>query len=90
VAPLFDERNPAVLEMLRRAIEAGHRAGRKVSICGQAPSDFPEIASFLVACGIDSLSLGPDAAVAVRLRVAADEARLAATASAGVQVSAAR
>jgi pyruvate,water dikinase len=74
VAPLFDERNAAVLEMLRRAIEAGHRAGRKVSICGQAPSDFPEVAAFLVGCGIDSLSLNPDAAVAVRVRVAADEA----------------
>jgi pyruvate,water dikinase len=75
VAPLFDERNPAVLEMLQRAIEAAHRAGRKVSICGQAPSDYPEVAAFLVGCGIDSLSLNPDAAVAVRLHVAAVEAR---------------
>jgi pyruvate,water dikinase len=74
VAPLFDERNPAVQSMLAEAIAAGHRAGRKVGICGQAPSDYPEVAAFLVAQGIDSLSLNPDALVATRLVVAAAEA----------------
>jgi len=53
-----------------------HRAGRKIGICGQAPSDHPEIAEFLVRAGIDSLSLSPDVAVATRLRVADIEARL--------------
>jgi pyruvate,water dikinase len=76
VAPLFDERNPAVLEMLRRAIEAGHRAGRKVGICGQAPSDYPEFAAFLVEHGIDSLSLNPDAILRTTLRVLEEERRL--------------
>lgn len=61
VAPAFDERDPAVKEMLRLAIEGAHRNGRKVGICGQAPSDYPEIAEFLVEHGIDSISLVPDA-----------------------------
>jgi pyruvate,water dikinase len=73
---VFDERNPAVLRALELAIEGAHRAGRKIGICGQAPSDHPEIAEFLVRHGIDSLSLSTDVAVATRLRVAALERRL--------------
>jgi pyruvate,water dikinase len=73
---LFDERNPAVLRALEMAIEAAHRAGCKIGICGQAPSDYPEIAEFLVEKGIDSLSLSTDVAVATRLRVAELEKRL--------------
>jgi len=65
-----------VLRALEMAITGAHRAGRKIGICGQAPSDHPEIAEFLVRAGIDSLSLSPDVAVATRLRVAALEARL--------------
>ena len=61
VAPLFDERNPAVKRIIAMAIEGAKRAGRKVGICGQAPSDYPEFARFLVEQGIDSLSLNPDA-----------------------------
>jgi pyruvate,water dikinase len=77
LGPVFDERNPAVLKALEMAISGAHRAGRKIGICGQAPSDHPEIAEFLVRAGIDSLSLSPDVAVATRLRVAALEAQLA-------------
>ncbi len=61
VAPLFDERDPAVLWMIARAIEGAHKAGRKIGICGQAPSDHPDFARFLVEHGIDSISLSPDA-----------------------------
>ncbi|HSJ96113.1 MAG TPA: phosphoenolpyruvate synthase [Myxococcota bacterium] len=74
---VFDERNPAVLRALELAIEGAHRAGRKIGICGQAPSDHPEIAEFLVRAGIDSLSLSTDVALATRLRVAELERRLA-------------
>jgi pyruvate,water dikinase len=60
VAPLFNERNAAVLHACARIIDAAHRKGRKVGICGQAPSDFPDFAAFLVEQGIDSISLIPD------------------------------
>ncbi len=76
VAPLFDERNPAVLAMVRQAIAAARAAGRKIGICGQAPSDYPEFAEFLVRCGIDSISLNPDTVVASRQRIAAVEQAL--------------
>ena len=56
----FDERDPAVMAMLRMAVEGARRAGRPVGICGQAPSDYPEVARFLVDCGIGSISLTPD------------------------------
>ena len=78
LGPIFDERNPAVLRALAMAIEGAHRAGRKIGICGQAPSDHPAIAEFLVRAGIDSLSLSSDVAVATRLRVAELERQLAA------------
>lgn len=61
VAPLFDERDPAVKELMARAILAARARGRAVGICGQAPSDFPEIAEFLVQEGIQSIALNPDA-----------------------------
>lgn len=60
ISDLFDERDPAVLRILGMAIDGAHRAGRHVGICGQAPSDWPEITSFLVGRGIDSISLTPD------------------------------
>jgi pyruvate,water dikinase len=63
VAPLFDERNPAVLSMITDVIGRARAAGRKIGICGQAPSDYPEFARFLVREGIDSISLNPDAVV---------------------------
>ena len=66
LAGSFDERDPAVLRALSMAIEGAHRAGRKIGICGQAPSDHPEVAEFLVRAGIDSLSLSADAVVSRR------------------------
>ena len=69
VAPLFDERNPAVKSMIAQVIETAHSAGRKVGICGQAPSDYPEFAEFLVQQGIDSISLNPDALLKTTLRI---------------------
>jgi pyruvate,water dikinase len=74
---VFDERNPAVVRALEMAVDGAHRAGRKIGICGQAPSDHPEIAELLVRHGIDSLSLSTDVAIATRLRVAELETRLA-------------
>ncbi len=60
VSHIFDERNPAVLKMLKMAIEACKKADKYCGICGQAPSDYPEIAEFLVKEGITSISLNPD------------------------------
>jgi pyruvate,water dikinase len=61
VAPLFDERNDAVKRACVMLLEAAARNGRPVGICGQAPSDYPEFAAFLVDHGIDSVSLSSDA-----------------------------
>lgn len=74
VAPLFDERNPAVLRMIAEVIRVCRARGRKIGICGQAPSDYPEFVDFLVAQGIDSISLNPDTALKTRLAVAEREA----------------
>ncbi|HSB41895.1 MAG TPA: phosphoenolpyruvate synthase [Methylomirabilota bacterium] len=74
VAPEFDERNPAVLAMIGMIIDGARRAGRKVGICGQAPSDYPEMVRFLVGKGITSISLNPDAVVRGLEAVAAAEA----------------
>jgi pyruvate,water dikinase len=63
VAPLFDERNPAVLSLVADVIASARASGRKIGICGQAPSDYPEFARFLVREGIGSISLNPDAVV---------------------------
>ena len=75
VAPLFDERNAAVKQACARIIDAARRARKKVGICGQAPSDFPDFAEFLVEQGIDSISLTPDSLLRTSERVAAAEAR---------------
>ena len=69
VAPLFNERNAAVLQACARIIDAARRKGRKVGICGQAPSDFPDFAAFLVEQGIDSISLMPDSLLKTSERV---------------------
>jgi pyruvate,water dikinase len=63
VAHLFDERNGAVEKMVAIAIEAALRSGKKIGICGQAPSDYPEFARFLVEKGINSISLNPDTVI---------------------------
>lgn len=65
----FDERDPGVLRMLAMAVEGAKRNGRHVSICGQAPSDWPEVAEFLVRRGIDAISLNPDSVLPTTLRV---------------------
>jgi pyruvate,water dikinase len=71
LAHLFDERDPGVKRLIRLVVEAAHRCGRKVGICGQAPSDYPEFAEYLVSIGIDSMSLNPDALPKVLERLAA-------------------
>jgi pyruvate,water dikinase len=76
VAPEFDELNPAVLNAIAAIIDGARRAGRKVGICGQAPSDYPEMVRFLVAKGITSISLNPDAVMRGLETVAAAEADL--------------
>jgi pyruvate,water dikinase len=73
VAHLFDERNEGVKEMVRQVITKAKAKGRKVGICGQAPSDYPEFARFLVELGIDSLSLNPDSVLKTLLEVAQTE-----------------
>jgi pyruvate,water dikinase len=65
----FDERDPGMMAFLRMAVEGAKRNGRHSGICGQAPSDYPEVARFLVAQGIDSLSLNPDRVLATTLEV---------------------
>ncbi|MBN9189169.1 MAG: phosphoenolpyruvate synthase, partial [Microbacterium sp.] len=70
VAAGFDERDPAVLEILGLAIDACTRRGRYVGICGQGPSDHPDFADWLVGRGITSISLNPDSIVATWMRLA--------------------
>ncbi len=78
VAHIFDERNDAVKRLISQVITTAHQhqPRRKVGICGQAPSDFPEFAEFLVECGIDSISLNPDTVIKTRLKIAETEQRL--------------
>jgi pyruvate,water dikinase len=73
---IADERHAAVKEMIKMVIATAKRRKRKIGICGQGPSDFPDFATFLVECGIDSMSLIPDTAVKTRLAVAAKEKEL--------------
>jgi pyruvate, water dikinase len=77
VAHLFDERNDAIVEMVKLAITKVQKQGRKIGICGQAPSDYPEFAHFLVEQGINSMSLNPDSLIKTRLEVAKAEASIA-------------
>jgi pyruvate,water dikinase len=81
VAHLFDERNGAVERMVAQAIEAARRAGKKIGICGQAPSDYPEFARFLVERGINSISLNPDTVVQTTKIILDAEAESAAPAA---------
>lgn len=75
VASVFDERNDAVKRMIAHAIATVHAAGRKIGICGQAPSDYPDFAEFLVEHGIDSISLNPDSVLRTLPRIVAAEQR---------------
>jgi pyruvate,water dikinase len=77
VAHLFDERNAAVMRLVQDVIQRARACGRKVGICGQAPSDYPEFARFLVTCGIDSISLNPDTVLKTTQDIVALERQLA-------------
>jgi pyruvate,water dikinase len=74
LSDLFDEQDQAVKWMISNVITEAHKAGAKVGLCGQAPSDHPEFARFLVECGIDSISVTPDSFMKVKAQVAAAEA----------------
>ncbi len=78
VAHIFDERNEAVKRLVKQVIKAAHnhKPRRKIGICGQAPSDFPEFADYLVECGIDSMSLNPDVVLSTRLNIAKAEEKI--------------
>jgi pyruvate,water dikinase len=78
VAHLFDERNGAVLQLIDQAIVAAHRAGKPIGICGQAPSDYPDFAAWLVERGITSISLNPDVAIKTALLVSRAESKTSA------------
>ncbi len=73
VAHLFDERNEAVKTLISQAIEAARVAGKPIGICGQAPSDYPDFARFLVERGIHSISLNPDTAIKTTFAIAETE-----------------
>jgi pyruvate, water dikinase len=73
LAALFDEQDESVKWMIQHVIDEAHESGTKVGLCGQAPSDHPAFAEFLVAHGIDSMSVSPDSCIAVKRRVAAAE-----------------
>ncbi|MHA1968866.1 MAG: phosphoenolpyruvate synthase [Candidatus Hodarchaeales archaeon] len=76
VAHIYDERNESVKRLVASVIKIAKETGKKIGICGQAPSDFPEFATFLVECGIDSMSLNPDTVVKTKLDIAAKEKEL--------------
>ncbi|MGZ4968513.1 MAG: phosphoenolpyruvate synthase [Methylobacter sp.] len=76
VAEDFDERDPGVKEMIRLAVDGARRNGRHCGLCGQAPSDYPEMAEFLVEIGIDSMSLNPDTVLQTTQLVLETERRL--------------
>jgi len=76
VARDFDERDPGVMKMISMAIQGAKRNNRHSGLCGQAPSDYPEVAEFLVKEGIDSISLNPDSVMKITLKVTEMEGRL--------------
>ncbi|MEK7681177.1 MAG: putative PEP-binding protein, partial [Patescibacteria group bacterium] len=76
VSHVYDEKNEAVKTLIRQVIKTAHQYKRKVGICGQAPSDYPEFAEFLVQEGIDSISLNPDTVLKTRQRIAAMEKKV--------------
>lgn len=76
LAPLFDERNDAVKRMILELIEKAHGKNTKVGICGQAPSDYPDFAEFLVKAGIDTISLNPDSVLGVIQHIAEVERKV--------------
>ncbi len=77
VAHIYNENNEAVKELIRQVVKVAHKTKTKIGLCGQAPSDYPEFARFLVETGIDSISLAPDTLVKTTLDIVATEAKLA-------------
>jgi pyruvate, water dikinase len=75
LAEIFDERNEAVKSVIHDVIRAAHKKHRKVGLCGEAPSNYPEFAAFLVKVGIDSISINPDRFVETKKIVAKAERR---------------
>ncbi len=75
----FDERDPGVKQMIKMAVEGARRNNRHSGLCGQAPSDYPEMAAYLVEIGIDSMSLNPDTVLSTTQHILEVEARLAET-----------
>jgi len=76
VAHIYDERNEAVKRLIKDVIDTAKSKGKKIGICGQAPSDYDEFATFLVECGIDSMSLTPDTAIKTKIKIAEKEKEL--------------
>jgi len=76
VAHDFDERDPGVMKVISMAIQGAKRNHRHSGLCGQAPSDYPGFAGFLVKEGIDSISLNPDSVIKITLKVKEVEDRL--------------
>lgn len=76
VSQVYDENNAAVKKLIKQAIETAKKTKTKIGICGQAPSDFPEFAQFLVECGIDSISLNPDTVIKTTLAILETEKKL--------------
>jgi pyruvate,water dikinase len=76
VASIYEERDEGVLQLIRMAVEGARRNGRHSGFCGQAPSDYPEMAEYLVELGIDSISLNPDTVLKTTMRILEVEERL--------------
>jgi len=76
VADIYDERNEAVKRFIADVIKRCKQNHRKIGICGQAPSDFPDFAQFLVECGIDSISLNPDTIIKTKIAISEAEKKL--------------
>jgi pyruvate,water dikinase len=76
VADIYDERNKAVKDTIAEVIRKAKKNKKKIGICGQAPSDFPDFAQFLVREGIDSISLNPDTVIKTTFKIAEQEKNL--------------
>ena len=76
VSDIYDENNEAIKKMIKKVIEVANKKKKYIWICGQAPSDYPEFAKFLVECGIESMSLNPDTMIKTRLAVAEIEKKM--------------
>jgi pyruvate, water dikinase len=77
VSKVYDENNLAIKKLIKQVIESAKKTKTKIGICGQAPSDFPEFAQFLVECGIDSISLNPDTVIKTTIAILETEKKLA-------------